>query len=101
MDEFESHLYLYYFNGINPSPMINMKVKSSSDDTVQGKKFQQKHWSQFCEVTQGVKVMLCVPGSKEANTNTEVVSKLEIAPLLESHLIYVPFFMVAWLCPLC
>ena len=83
MDGFERHLYLYYFYGINPSLKIEIKFKSSSDDTVQGKKFQQKHWSQFCEVKQGVKVMLCVPGSKEANTNTEVVSKLEIAPLLE------------------
>ena len=43
MDEFESHLYFYYFNGLNLSLMINMNSKYSSADTVQGNNFLQKH----------------------------------------------------------
>ena len=39
MDEFEHHLYLYYFNGLNPSHMIHVKFKYSSDDHVQGNDF--------------------------------------------------------------
>ena len=41
MDEFESHLYIYYFNGLKPSPMINMNSKHSNDDTVQGRDILQ------------------------------------------------------------
>ena len=44
--------------------------------------------------------MLCVPGSAESNTNMQVLFKLEIVLLPEEHLIYVTFFMVAWLCHL-
>ena len=101
MEEFDSHLYLYYFNGLNPSPMIKMKSKYNNSDTVQGNDFLKNVWSQFCKVTQVVKLMLCMPVSTEVNTNTKVVSRLDISPLLESHLIYVPFFIVAWLFPLC
>ena len=42
MDLFEHHLYLYYFNGINPYPRIQMKFKSSSADPVQGNDFPHK-----------------------------------------------------------
>ena len=35
--------------------------------------------------------MLCVTGYTEANTSTQAVSKLEILPLTEAHLIFVPF----------
>ena len=39
MDEFERNLYLYHFNGINPSPRIEMKFKLNSDNPVQGDDF--------------------------------------------------------------
>ena len=42
MDLFEHHLYLYYSNGINPYPRIQMKFKSSSADPVQGNDFPHK-----------------------------------------------------------
>ena len=42
MDEFEQHLYLYYFNGLNPSPRIHMKLKYSSADPVKVKYFLNK-----------------------------------------------------------
>ena len=42
MDNFERNLYLYYFNWLNPSPRIEMKLKSNSSDTVQGNDFLQK-----------------------------------------------------------
>ena len=37
IDEFEKHLYLYYYNGLNPSPQVQMKFRSA--DVVQGSKF--------------------------------------------------------------
>ena len=42
MYEFEHHLYLYYFNGFNPSPRIHIKFNSSSDDPVRGNEFLHK-----------------------------------------------------------
>ena len=42
MDEFERHLYIYYFNYLNPSQRIHMKFKSSSYDPVQGNNFLKK-----------------------------------------------------------
>ena len=39
MYEFEWHLYLYYFIGLNPFLSIDMKFKPSSDYTVQGNDF--------------------------------------------------------------
>ena len=35
MYDFEQHLYFYYSNGLNPSPRIEMKIKTSSDDPLQ------------------------------------------------------------------
>ena len=46
MDEFKRHLYLNYFNGLNPSPRIPMKFKSSSVDPVQGNNFPHKIFGQ-------------------------------------------------------
>ena len=37
IDEFEKHLYLYYYNGLNLSPQVQMKFRSA--DVVQGSKF--------------------------------------------------------------
>lgn len=37
--EFEKHLYFYYFNGLNPSPRVQMKFKTNDDDPVQGNNF--------------------------------------------------------------
>ena len=42
MGEFERHLYLYYFNGLNPSPRIHINFKSISADPVQGNYFLHK-----------------------------------------------------------
>ena len=42
MDEFERNLYLYYFNGVNPSLSIDIKFKHISVDTMQGKYFLHK-----------------------------------------------------------
>ena len=42
MDEFERHLYLYYFNGPKPYLMKQMMFKSSSTDLVQGNDFLYK-----------------------------------------------------------
>ena len=39
MDEFERHLYLYYFNGLNPSPRIKKKFKSIIVYPVKGNNF--------------------------------------------------------------
>ena len=39
VDEFENHLYLYYFNGLNPSPRVQMKFRSPNQDPVQGSTF--------------------------------------------------------------
>ena len=39
MDNFEHHLYLYYFNSLNSSPKIQMKFKYISADTVQVNNF--------------------------------------------------------------
>ena len=39
MDEFERHLYLYHFNGLNLSPRIHMNIKSTIADPVQGNNF--------------------------------------------------------------
>ena len=39
MDEFERNFYMYYWNGLNPSPMIYMKFKPISSNPVQGKDF--------------------------------------------------------------
>ena len=39
MDEFELYLYLYYCNGMNPSPKIEMKSNPRSADPVQVNKF--------------------------------------------------------------
>ena len=36
IDEFDRHLYLYCYNGLTPSPMIQMKFKSRSVFPVQG-----------------------------------------------------------------
>ena len=41
MDEFERHLYMYYFNGTNPSSRIETNFNPSSVDTVQGNDFLQ------------------------------------------------------------
>ena len=38
--------------------------------------------------------MLCIPGFTESNTSTQGVLKLEIVPLTEAHIIFVPF---SWL----
>ena len=43
MDEFERNLYLYYFNGLNPSPRINIKFKSSSADNGQENDFLHRY----------------------------------------------------------
>ena len=34
MDEFERDFYLYYFNGLNPSPRIDMEFNPRSADPV-------------------------------------------------------------------
>ena len=39
MDEFEIHLYIHYFNCLNPSLRIQMKFKYSIIDTVKGNNF--------------------------------------------------------------
>ena len=39
MDEFERHLYLYYRNGLNPPPRLDMKFKPDSADPVQDNDF--------------------------------------------------------------
>ena len=54
MDEFERHLYIYYFNGLNPSPRIHMKFISRSAYPVQGDNFLCFLNSKLCEATQGV-----------------------------------------------
>ena len=36
VDNFEKHLYLYYFNGLNPLPRVQMKLISLDQDSVQG-----------------------------------------------------------------
>ena len=36
MDEFERNLYLFYWNGLNPSPRIEIKHNPRIDDYVQG-----------------------------------------------------------------
>ena len=42
MDEFEWNLYLYYFNGLNPSPRLEMNFKSISADPEQVNDFLYK-----------------------------------------------------------
>ena len=42
MDDFEHHLYLYYCNGLNASPMIQMNFKSRRADPVQVNDFLHK-----------------------------------------------------------
>ena len=44
MDEFERHLYLYYFNGLKPPPSIQMDFKSISDDPVKDNNFLHKRF---------------------------------------------------------
>ena len=34
MDEFKRHIYLYYLNGVNPYPMVDMRFKSRISDPV-------------------------------------------------------------------
>ena len=57
MDDFERHLYLYYFDGINPYPRIQMQFKSRSTDTVQGNDFLQKTF--FHNAVRGHKKFKC------------------------------------------
>ena len=42
MDEFERHLYIYYFNCLKQSPRIKMNLESSSAYTVHGNDFLHK-----------------------------------------------------------
>ena len=42
MDEFERHLIHYYFNCLNPSPIIQMRINSSSVDPVKVNDFLHK-----------------------------------------------------------
>ena len=42
MDKSERNLYLYYFNGLNPSPRIYMKFNPISADPAQGNIFLHK-----------------------------------------------------------
>ena len=44
MDEFERHLYLYYWNGLNPSPRIDTKFNPISAGPVQGNEFLHNYF---------------------------------------------------------
>ena len=39
VDEFENHLYMYYFNGLNPSPRVQMKLRYPNQYPVHGSTF--------------------------------------------------------------
>ena len=45
------------------------------------------------------KLRFACQDSRNTNTQTKVVSKLEIVPLPEAYLTCVPFCMIAWFCP--
>ena len=46
MDDFDWHVYIYYFNGINTSPGIQINFNSNSYDTLQGNNFLHNFFGQ-------------------------------------------------------
>ena len=72
MDEFERNLYLYYFNGLNPYPRLEMKFNNSSGYTVQVNKLLHNYFVRN-DVSQHKKFKCCL--SVKGNPSMQGVSR--------------------------
>ena len=92
MDEFERHLYLYYGNGLNPSLRIYKNFNPSSAYTAQEKDFLKNDFGRnSARRHKKFRCHFCVRGSMKFNPSMQVVTKLEIVPVIEAHLIRFSF----------
>ena len=79
---------MYYFNCIKPPPKIDMKLNPVSSDPVQVNNFLNNDFGINSKIQhKQFKCCFACQDPKKSNPGTQVLSKLEIVPLPEAHLI--------------